>query len=182
MPTCWPSSRPEVASPKPSIQLPKDEWWRTIAKRAPGGVESGDDHAFRKANRKPDPFPAGPPSPDLDSTVLGGVVARADVAPARRGLGAISGGRTAADSCRPSAALRVWERPARVSGLAPDHALRQLPVYHPARPQRPVRAHGSSATLLERSLHAWIGMDAIHPGGGSHGVGQAEPICGGNLR
>ena len=63
---------------------------------------------------------------------------------------------------------RVSERPGRLPGLAPYHALRQLPFHYPAPPQRTIHSDGPSSTLSERSLHARIGVDAIHPSRGPH--------------
>ena len=129
---------------------------------------TGNDHAFRKSEREPDQFPAGSSLPHLDSAVSDGAVPRTHFAPGRRGLDPLSGRRTARGSGHPTAASRVSERPGRLPGLAPYHALRQLPFHYPAPPQRTIHSDGPSSTLLERSLHARIGVDAIHPSRGPH--------------
>ena len=82
--------------------------------------------------------------------------------PARgRGLHSVGHGRAARRAARAPGRSRRIAGPG-LPGLAARHPLRQLPVHHPADPQRPADPHGPSPAVLERPLHPRHGVAPAH--------------------
>ena len=75
-------------------------------------------------------------------------------------------------ACRPVPRLLPTRRRRHgFPALAPCHPLRQLPVHHPADPQRPANPHGPPPAVLERPLHPRHGVAPAHAGRGAPGPG-----------